>query len=165
MFKAKPATRAMLQTVVSPTVFHSGDKDNIVPQQASAEINVRILPGDSVEQVRQRLDALAADPRVSITLNPGATEPTAVSDSASTGYRSLAGSIHAVYPDVVIAPGLMPGLTDSRHYADLAGNVYRFAPLRLKPEDLARFHGSNERVAIADYAASIRFFATLMAAP
>ncbi|HWY23539.1 MAG TPA: M20/M25/M40 family metallo-hydrolase, partial [Nevskia sp.] len=83
VFKAKPATRAMLQTVVSPTVFHSGEKDNIIPQQASAEINVRILPGDSVEQVRQRFVALAADPRVSMTLNPGSTEPTAVSDSSS----------------------------------------------------------------------------------
>ncbi len=164
-FKAKPATRAMLETVVSPTVFRSGEKDNIIPQQASAEINVRILPGDSVEQVRQRLNALAADPRVSITLNPGSTEPTAVSDSGSTGYRGLAGAIHAVYPDVVIAPGLVLALTDSRHYADIAANVYRFGPLRLKPEDLARIHGSNERVAVKDYADSVRFFATLMATP
>ncbi|HWY24575.1 MAG TPA: hypothetical protein VNX47_06630, partial [Nevskia sp.] len=109
--------------------------------------------------------ALAADPRVSITLNPGSTEPTAVSDSGSAGYRSLAGAIHAVYPDVVVAPGLVLALTDSRHYADLAANIYRFGPLRLKPEDLARIHGSNERVAVADYADSVRFFATLMAAP
>jgi len=165
VFKAKPATRAMLQTVVSPTVFHSGEKDNIVPQQASAEINVRILPGDSVEQVRRRFVALADDPRVDIALNPGSTEPTPVSDSASSGYGSLAGAIHAVYPDVVVAPGLVLALTDSRHYVDLAANIYRFGPLRLKPEDLARIHGSNERVSVEDYAASIRFFATLMAAP
>lgn len=164
-FKARPATRAMLQTVVSPTVIRSGEKDNLIPQQASAEINVRILPGDSVEQVRQRLVALAADPRVSITLRPGATEPTPVSSSASPGYRSLAGAIQAVYPDVVVAPGLVLALTDSRHYVELAADIYRFGPLRLKPEDLARIHGSNERVSVADYAASIRFFATLMAAP
>lgn len=165
VFKAKPATRAMLQTVVSPTVFRSGEKDNIIPQQASAEINVRILPGDSVEQVRQRFVTLAADPRVEITLNPGATEPTAVSDSGSAGYRSLAGAVHAIYPDAVVAPGLVLALTDSRHYADIATNVYRFQPMRLTPEDLARIHGSNERVSVAGYADSIRFFATLMAAP
>jgi carboxypeptidase PM20D1 len=164
-FKARPATRAMLQTVVSPTVIRSGEKDNLIPQQASAEINVRILPGDSVEQVRRRLAALAADPRVGISLNPGSTEPTPVSDSASPGYRSVAGAIQAVYPDVAVAPGLVLALTDSRHYVDLAAGIYRFGPLRLKPEDLARIHGSNERVSVADYAASIRFFATLMAAP
>ncbi|HZR34034.1 MAG TPA: M20/M25/M40 family metallo-hydrolase [Nevskia sp.] len=162
---AKPATRALLQTVVSPTVFRSGEKDNIVPQQASAEINARILPGDSVEQVRQHFVSLADDPRVVIALKPGSTEPTPVSDSANAAYRSLAGAIRATYPDVVVAPGLVLALTDSRHYVDLAADIYRFGPLRLKPEDLARIHGSNERVSVQDYAASIRFFATLMAAP
>lgn len=165
VFAAKPATRAQLQTVVSPTVIRSGEKDNIIPQQASAEINVRILPGDSVEQVRQRFVRQVDDARVSIAVNPGATEPTAVSDSGSAGYRELAGSIHAVFPDALVAPGLVMALTDSRHYADIATNVYRFQPFRLTPEDLGRIHGSNERVALAGYADAIRFFATLMAAP
>lgn len=165
VFAAKPATRAMLQTVVSPTVIRSGEKDNIIPQQASAEINVRILPGDSIEQVRQRFVKLADDARVNIAVEEGASEPEAVSDSGSAGYRSLAGAIHAVYPDAVIAPGLVMALTDSRHYAGIAANVYRFEPFRVMPEDLTRIHGSNERVSLANYADAIRFFATLMAAP
>ena len=126
---------------------------------------MRILPGDSVEQVRQRFIALADDARVSITANEGASEPTAVSDSGSAGYRSLAGAIHAVYPDAVIAPGLVMALTDSRHYAGIAADVYRFEPFRVTPEDLTRIHGSNERVSLGNYADAIRFFATLMAAP
>ena len=64
-----------------------------------------------------------------------------------------------------MAPCLVMGLTDSRHYAGIAQNIYRFAPLRLRPEDLARIHGANERVSIGDYTNSVRFFATLMAAP
>jgi carboxypeptidase PM20D1 len=165
VFASRPATRAQLQTVVSPTVIRSGEKDNIVPQQASAEINVRILPGDSVEQVRQRFVALVGDARVEIAVNAGASEPTAVSDSDGAGYRSLAGAIHAVFPDAVVAPGLVMALTDSRHYAGIAANVYRFEPFRVTPQDLARIHGSNERVALAGYGDAIRFFATLMAAP
>lgn len=165
VFKAKPATRAMLQTVVSPTVFHSGEKDNIVPQQARTEINVRILPGDSVEQVRKRFLQAAGSGIVAIQALPGSTEPTPVSDSGSRGYRNLAGAIHAVYPDAVIAPGLVLALTDSRHYVGLARDIYRFGPLRLNPEDLPRIHGSNERIAVDDYAAAVRFFATLMASP
>ena len=165
IFKSKPATRAMLQTVVSPTVFRSGEKDNIVPQQAHAEINVRILPGDTAEAVRLRFVKAVDDPRVSIKLNPGSTEPTPVSDSSSPGYRTLAGAIQSAYPDVVVAPGLVLALTDSRHYVDVAQNIYRFGPMRLRPEDLARIHGSNERISVEDYAAAVRFFATLMSAP
>lgn len=165
IFKSKPATRAMLQTVVSPTVFRSGEKDNIVPQQAHAEINVRILPGDTVAGVQQRFVNAVDDPRVSISLNPGSTEPTPVSDSSSPGYRTLAGAIQSAYPDVVVAPGLVLALTDSRHYVDISQNIYRFGPLRLRPEDLARIHGSNERISVEDYAAAVRFFATLMSAP
>lgn len=165
IFKSQPATRAMLQTVVSPTVFRSGEKDNIVPQQARAEINVRILPGDTVDAVRQRFVKAVDDPRVSIELVAGSTEPTPVSDSGSTGYRTLAGAIHSTYPDVVVAPGLVLALTDSRHYVDIAQNIYRFGPMRLRPEDLARIHGSNERISVEDYAAAVRFFATLMSAP
>jgi carboxypeptidase PM20D1 len=160
-----PATRALMQTVVSPTVFRSGEKDNIIPQQAQAEINVRVLPGDSVEQVRQRFVEIADDPRVSIVARPGSTEPTPVSDSGSAGYRALAASIQAAYPDVIVAPGLVLALTDSRHYVDLAADIYRFSPLRLRPEDLARIHGSNERIAVKDYADAVRFYATLMSAP
>jgi len=53
--------------------------------------------------------------------------------------------------------GLMVAATDSRHYADIADQVYRFTPVRAAPEDLARFPGSNERIRLANYAQMIRF--------
>jgi len=52
------------------------------------------------------------------------------------------------------------GATDGRHYHALTDNVYRFIPYRLGPDDLARIHGINERVAIADVSASVRLVKT-----
>jgi carboxypeptidase PM20D1 len=62
----------------------------------------------------------------------------------------------------VVAPGLMVAATDSRHYAGIADNIFRFSPVRANSEDLKRFHGTNERLSIEGYADMIRFYRRLI---
>jgi carboxypeptidase PM20D1 len=62
----------------------------------------------------------------------------------------------------VVAPGLMIAATDSRHYTNVADNIFRFSPVRATAEDLRRFHGTNERLSIANYADMIRFYCRLI---
>jgi carboxypeptidase PM20D1 len=85
-----------------------------------------------------------------------------VSETSGADFDALAGATLAVFPDVVVASGLMVGLTDSRHYLPLTRNTYRFVPARMKPDDLDRIHGTNERIGVQNYAEIIRFYATLM---
>ncbi len=63
---------------------------------------------------------------------------------------------------VIVAPALMLGATDSRHFDDVADNVYRFSPVRAKAEDLPRLHGTNERILIANYTEMIQFYYQLL---
>jgi carboxypeptidase PM20D1 len=65
-------------------------------------------------------------------------------------------------PDVVVAPALMIGATDSRHFDGVAANVYKFSPVRARPEDLKRFHGTNERISMANYVEMIQFYHQLI---
>jgi carboxypeptidase PM20D1 len=67
-------------------------------------------------------------------------------------------------PDAPVAPGLVLGGTDSRHYAGVAENVYRFQPLLFTAEDLERPHGVNERLSVANLERMIRFYVGLMEA-
>ena len=60
-------------------------------------------------------------------------------------------------PDVIAAPYLALGGTDTKHYVELAENSYRFNALRAGPDDRTRAHGVNERVAVANYAECIAF--------
>ena len=60
-------------------------------------------------------------------------------------------------PDVITAPYLSLGGTDTEHYVGLAENSYRFHALRGGPDDLTRAHGVNERIAVANYAECIAF--------
>ncbi len=62
----------------------------------------------------------------------------------------------------MVAPGLVIGGTDSKHYAKIADNSYRFLPMRLGPDDIKRIHGADERVSIENYAEIIRFYVQLI---
>jgi carboxypeptidase PM20D1 len=59
-------------------------------------------------------------------------------------------------------PFVTLGATDARYYSAVSANVYRFLPTRMRAEDLARVHGTNERIAIADYVGMIRFYIELL---
>jgi carboxypeptidase PM20D1 len=161
-FKAAGSTRATLQTVVTPTVFNAGTKENVIPQRANAVVNLRILPGDTVASVTAWMKQTVDDPSIALSLRPGAVDPAPVSETSGADFDALAGATLAVFPDVVVASGLMVGLTDSRHYLPLTRNTYRFVPARMKPDDLDRIHGTNERIGVQNYAEIIRFYATLM---
>ena len=77
-------------------------------------------------------------------------------------YRALNRTIREIFPDVIVAPGLMVAGTDSRHYTGISDNILRFTPVRANAVDLKRFHGTNERLSITGYADMIRFYRRLI---
>ncbi len=89
-------------------------------------------------------------------------EPSLVSDTESPSFSALEHTIRQVFPKVIVAPGLVVGVTDSRHYADLTNSIYRFSPIWVRPEDLDRIHGTNERISIEEYEQAVRFYVQLI---
>jgi hypothetical protein len=85
-----------------------------------------------------------------------------VSDTDTSTFKLLHRSIKAHYPDALIAPYLVLGATDARHYTGLSDQVFRFMPVSLQNEDLARLHGINERISVREYARSIAFYRHLI---
>ena len=63
---------------------------------------------------------------------------------------------------LTVAPALYIAGSDSHHFVDLADSIYRFSPVRAKPEDLARLHGTNERIAVANLGELVRFYHQLL---
>jgi carboxypeptidase PM20D1 len=158
---ASPASAAMLRTTTAPTLFHAGVKDNVLPSEARAVVNFRILPGDSVEGVIAHVREAINDPEIEIRVVTG-REPSPSADPESESYAALARSIREVFPDMVVAPTLVVGGTDSKHFVGVAENSFRFVPLRLDAEDLKRIHGTNERIAVENYVEVIGFFVRLL---
>lgn len=159
------STNAMLRTTTALTIMKSGNAENVIPGEAEATVNFRLLPGDTIagvtEHVKQKTEN-AAGGRFELIALPGAVEPSPVSPTASASYQLIQRTMRELFPDVLVAPGLMVAATDSRHFTALSDHVYRFSPVRAKPEDLSRFHGTNERLAISNFAEVIRFYHQLL---
>lgn len=159
---ASPATNAALRTTMAPTMIHSGIKDNVLPAQARAVVNVRILPGDSQGIILEHMRRAINDPRVHLRPLPGVVEPPPVTPTNTAGFAVLHRTIRQLFPEAVVAPSLVVGGTDARHYAPLTDTVLRFRPFRLTANDLQRFHGIDERISIANVAQGVQFFAQLI---
>ncbi len=157
------STRAMLQTTQAPTMLQGSPKSNVLPQSVKATINYRIRPGDTSEAVLQHVRKVVADDSLRIAIQSGsAVEPSPVSDARAPIFATVGQTIRSIFPDAVVAPSLMIGASDGRHFVKVSDNVYRFVPFVLEPDDLTRFHGKNERIRVTDYLRMIRFYAQLI---
>ncbi len=155
------STNAMMRTTTALTIFNAGNKDNVLPGNAEATVNFRILPGDTRESVMAHVKSKAGD-RFELIALPGAAEPSPISPTQSASYQQINRTVRSLFPDTLVAPGLMIAATDSRHFTPVSDHIYRFSPVRAKPEDLSRFHGTNERISVANLGELVRFYHQLL---
>lgn len=159
-----PATNATIRTTVSTTIFEGGDRPSTLPKKARAVLRLAILPSDSISRALAFVQRIIDDPRVKITTLQDAFsgEPSPVSATDSLGFKIIEKTIQQVFPEVIVAPGLCIGATDARHYTELCNNIYRFCPFWLKPDDVNRIHGNDERISIENYKQIVEFYAQLI---
>lgn len=157
-----PLMSAFIHTTQAPTILNAGIKSNVLPQHASAIINFRIDPYDTVDSVITHVRNTINDPSIDLN-NLMSWEPSPISSTSSAGYKLLANTINEVYGDnVIVSPFVLTGATDSRRFTSIADNIYRFFPITVNNSDLTRFHGTNERYAINDYLKMIGFYYILL---
>jgi len=159
IFASSPEGAAMLRTTTAPTIFQAGIKANVLPSTARAVVNHRILSGNTSDEVIEHVRRTVDDPRIQVRTAEGfVSEPSPVSDVNSESFAILTRTIHEVFPGTVVAPYLLVGGTDSRNYAGIAKNVWRFSGARIEADDLGRVHGTDERIGVDAYADLVRFF-------
>jgi carboxypeptidase PM20D1 len=168
--KSKPATDAMIRTTTAPTILHAGIKENVLPCEAKAVVNFRLLPSDSIQKVIEHVSRTINDEKVHIRVialpsgvgengEVNGSKPLAViSDVKGAVYPLLSESIRQVFPEVIVAPYLVIGATDARYYTTICNQVFRFSPIRIDPSDLERIHGTNERVPVKSCGDMVQFY-------
>ena len=161
-FEKNGPSEATVRTTTALTIFNAGDKDNVLPGNAEATVNFRLIPGDTQASVTDHVRRTIANDRISIEPSPGNADPTPVTATSSEPFRALNQTIREIFPDAVVAPGLMVAATNSRHYTGLTDTILRFTPVRANADDLKQFHGTNERLSIEGYADMIRFYRRLI---
>lgn len=158
IYEGTPAGNAAVRTTIVPVMVNSGVKENVVPQNAEAMLNCRLLPGETIEGVVKHVAKVIDDPRVKIATSGRHILASPVSPATTFGFSSIGKTIHQVYPDAIVSPMIMLGASDAKHYSEVSNNIYRFLPVNVTREDIARIHGLNERISKADFQKSICFY-------
>lgn len=148
---------ALFRTTTAFTVFKAGDAANVLPSAADMLVNLRILPGETLEGTLEALRTKTADERVEVNLVRG-QGPSACSGTDGAGYAALCRAIGEVYPGVLISPYLMIAGSDARHYERICKHVYRFSGMPLSVAERRMIHGANEQIPVAKQADTARFF-------
>jgi carboxypeptidase PM20D1 len=156
-----PSTNAMLRTTTALTVVNAGNKFNVIPGQAEAILDFRILPGDTREAVLKHVRAKVGN-GFEVKVVGGSTDPTPVASTQSASYQMLQRTLRSLFSDTLVAPALYIAGSDSQHFVPIADQIYRFSPMRARPQDRSRFHGTNERISIANLAELVRFYHQLI---
>jgi carboxypeptidase PM20D1 len=125
-------------------------------------LDCRLLPGTGVDEflryVREKLD----DPGMEIEL----CKEVEISDASPADneyYRAIEEAVNQLYPEVVVAPFMMPGVSDSRYFRQIGVDCYGVMPARMGLADASRIHGVNERISVADLKQGARLMYELIA--
>jgi carboxypeptidase PM20D1 len=120
------------------------------------------MPGDTIEKVTGYIKRTIGDERVQVrpTAHPNNASP--VSSVSSPGFILLSKTVRGVFPDVPVAPALVLGATDSRHYTEVTENTYRFSPVQMSKQDMATIHGADERIGRENYLRGVQFYGQLI---
>ncbi|MDU0371992.1 M20/M25/M40 family metallo-hydrolase [Hymenobacter endophyticus] len=152
-YAASPAGAAAIRTTLAPVRLLAGSKDNVVPAEARARLNLRLLPGSTVATTLQQLRSLLPDSgRVRLRVVGRPAEPTRQAALVSSPDYAL---LDASLPVRALStPFLMVGQTDARHFTSFTRQVFRFGPM----SDPAGFHARDEHLAVSSFLGGIRFY-------
>lgn len=153
------AGAAMLHTTIAPTIIQGGDKEQSLPSTASVIVNFRIMPGETSQDIIKHVKNSFSDSRIKVEqFGTIVHEPSPLSEIDSKSYKVIDQTIREVFPDVMVAPGLVIGRTDSLYYKEISDNVYRFAPYLYGLDEIDQVHGLNERISPDNYLNMIQFY-------
>ena len=156
-------TDAVMRSTMAPTMLQASNKENVLAQSATATVNYRIHPRDTIAGLIQHTHDHLHNDDLKVTPRPGAREASRISDAAAPAFLRIATSVQQVFGDVAIVAGLTIAATDSRHYETISDNSYRILPFIFGPQDVPRIHGKNERISIENLVAGTQFYAALLA--
>lgn len=159
IYEKSPTGNAVMRTTAVPTIIDAGIKDNVVPTIAKATVNFRLLPGDKINEVIEQVKLKVNDERVKISsANSFLAEASAVTPTNNFAFEKVNETIRKSSANTLVAPLLLIGGTDSRHFGEVSKGIIKFSPMI----DPIGFHGIDERVSLESYRTAIWFYEQLL---
>ena len=143
-FMADPGRAALVRDTLTITVLEAGERTNVVPALARAEIDARLLPGSHCEDFAANLRREIREPGVELrVLLSFASRPSPVDTALFEAIENVA---RRRDPEAAVMPQVIAGFTDAHYFRELGLVAYGFVPRRLRPIETRGVHGPNERI-------------------
>jgi acetylornithine deacetylase/succinyl-diaminopimelate desuccinylase-like protein len=159
---SEPERNALLRNTISPTVLVGSDKTNTIPAEASAELDIRLLPDQDTLTFRRELLRVLADSGISLTtIVDMAPRFSAPLDTELA--RVIERTANRLLPGVPVATTVSTGATDRPYYAGAGITCYGIDPLLADVEQVRRgVHGNDERVSIETLGFGLRLYVGIL---
>ena len=155
-FLAKRQQAAMLRTTFAVTMLKGSEKRNVIPPEAVADIDCRMLRGDDPEEIVSWVRGVLGDERVEVSLsNPPPKIPNS-SPPDTPLYKALGQALARRAPGVVVAPDILVGFTDNWVFRNCGLHGYGFSPFILGDDEWRRVHGNDERISLENLTEGVR---------
>ncbi|OCA76666.1 peptidase [Chryseobacterium contaminans] len=155
-------TNALIRTTTALTMMKGSDAPNVLSSEVEFVANFRLLPGNTIQEVKEHVAKLAQGYDIEISEVDNSREASIVSPSDTKGYKIMETSLNRIYPNLLITPYLTVGGTDAIKYQALSNNVYRFMPIKINNSEQQSMHSINEYISIENYTKMIRYFEFIM---
>ena len=154
-----PYHYSISRTSVVPTVMDAGFRRNVIPSEASAILDIRMLPDESVEEFYAKLAAVIDDPRVEIVPENIYRPAAPPSEIDNEMFQTLERVAKQMYPGVTVLPIMQTGATDMAQVRAKGMQAYGIGPARSVEEMNSGFgaHGDNERISEEAFVDLVRY--------
>jgi acetylornithine deacetylase/succinyl-diaminopimelate desuccinylase-like protein len=160
---ASPLWNAMLRDTVAPTILNGGVANNVIPGEAHANLNVRLLPGDTIETIVGDLTKVVDDPQVKLEVRPNGGLAAPPSSLESDFYGVISKVASQEFSGATVLPFQSTWATDSSQLRLHNVQAYGLVPFPLTDEDLKRMHGNDERIPLAAFDKGVDVLARIVA--
>jgi acetylornithine deacetylase/succinyl-diaminopimelate desuccinylase-like protein len=161
--EASPLWNSMIRDSIAPTMLSAGVRNNVIPAEARANLNIRLLPGDTIDVLLADLTKLVNDPQIKFEVQPDAGLAAPPSSLESDFYAAISKVAAAQFGNVPVLPFQSTGATDSAQLRLHSVQAYGLLPFPLAESDYQRMHGDDERLPIASFNKGIDVLARIVA--
>jgi carboxypeptidase PM20D1 len=156
------STNALVRTTTALTMMKGSDAPNVLSPEVEFVVNFRLLPGNTVKDVKQHIAEATKGFDVEIEEIETVKEASPVSPTNTKAFTLIESAIKEIHPSAVATPYLTVGATDAYKYQIVSKNIYRFMPIKINNAEKQSIHSTNEYLSIENYMKMIHYFEYIM---